>query len=372
MFREGQRDYFGNKGMSVHVDVLMTKAVTSSELMKSVYFTTIYTCDQDVIDTLCVAEHVLKEIQKDHPNIKQLLRKTDNAGCYSGNSVAEIGYSICRQNDFTLLRHDYNEPQKGKDQAGRESAVAKKYMIGYLNSGHDIITAEDIKKGILYLGGPADTKVSVIEINKNDCHIVNSKIPNIQSFHSIAFTDEAMTFWQYYNIGMGKTLPFSGIEFESGVNVLEVFQSSKEDRPRAESQRRTEGHKRSLCSLTFCPNMSCTASFESEAELLQHNLSDSHQTVEIRLSIDKVKSYYAEFIHASSNLHYDVSTETVRSCSTSEIVSNCKLLAHFRKPGWALPKRKHTKFSYKQRKFAYDELGNFQVEKRHQRKLLEK
>ena len=60
-------------------------------------------------------------------------------------------------------------------------------------------------------------------------------------------------------------------------------------------------------------------------------------------------------IHASSNLHHDVSTETVRSCSTSEIVSNCKLLAHFRKPGWALPKRKHTKFSYKQRKFAYDE-----------------
>ena len=184
MFREGQRDYLGKKGMSVHVDVLLTKAVASSELM-SVYFTTIYRCDQDVIDTLCVAEHVLKEVQKDHPNIKQLFRKTDNAGCYSGNSVAEIEYSMCRQNGFTLLWHDYNESQKGKDQADRESAVAKKYMNGYLNSGHDI-TPEDIKKGILYLGGPADTKVSVIEMNKNDCHIVHSKIPNIQSFHSVA------------------------------------------------------------------------------------------------------------------------------------------------------------------------------------------
>ena len=117
MFREGQRDYFGKKGMSVHVDVLLTKAVTSSELMKSVYFTTIYRCDQDIIDTLCVAEHVLKEIQMDHPNIKQLFRKTDNAGCYSGNSVAEIECSVCKQNGFTLLQHDYNEPQKGKDQA---------------------------------------------------------------------------------------------------------------------------------------------------------------------------------------------------------------------------------------------------------------
>ena len=147
------------------------------------------------------------------------------------------------------------------------------------------------------------------------------------------------------------------------------------DRPRAESQGSTETHERSLCSLKFCPIMGCTASFESEAELLQHNLSGSHQTVEIRSSMDEVKSYYAELIHASSNLHHDVSTETTRSCSTSEIVSSCKLLAHFRKPGWALPKRKHTKFSYKQRKFAYmtsSWLGNFQVEKRHQRKLLEK
>ena len=101
--------------------------------------------------------------------------------------------------------------------------------------------------------------------------------------------------------------------------------------------------------------MGCTASFESEAGLQQHNLSGSHQTVEIRSSMDEVKSYYAELIHVSSNLHHDVSTETVRSCSTSEIVSNCKLLAHFRKPGWTLPKRKHTKISYKQRKFAYDE-----------------
>ena len=180
-----------------------------------------------------------------------------------------------------------SEPQKGKDQADRESAVAKKYMSGYLNSGHDIITAGDIKKGILYLGGPADTKVSVTEINKNDCHIVHSKIPNIQSLHSVAFTDETMIFWQYYNIGIGKTLPFSGIEFESGVKVLEEFQSSKEDRPTARSQRRTERHERSLCSLKFCPIMGCTASFESEAELLQHNLSGSDQTVEIRSNMDE-------------------------------------------------------------------------------------
>ena len=45
MFREGQRDYFGKKRMSVHVDVLPTKAVASSELMKSVFYYNLHTPD---------------------------------------------------------------------------------------------------------------------------------------------------------------------------------------------------------------------------------------------------------------------------------------------------------------------------------------
>ena len=42
-------------------------------------------------------------------------------------SVAEIEYSLCKKHDINLLRHDYNEPQCGKDQADRDSAVAKKF-----------------------------------------------------------------------------------------------------------------------------------------------------------------------------------------------------------------------------------------------------
>ena len=90
------------------------------------------------------------------------------------------------------------------------------------------------------MGRPADTKVSVIEINKNDCHIVHSKIPNIQSFHSIAFTDEAMTFWQYYNIGIGETLP----SLVSSLNlVLMYLTSSSHKKKIALEQKAKEGQK---------------------------------------------------------------------------------------------------------------------------------
>ena len=88
-FREGQKDYFGKKGMSLSIDVLFTKS-SDGNLKKSVYHTIIYRCDQDILDTLCVSQHVLNQIKRDFPNLTSLYRRSDNAGCYAGNSVAEF------------------------------------------------------------------------------------------------------------------------------------------------------------------------------------------------------------------------------------------------------------------------------------------
>ena len=47
-FCEGQKEYFGKKGISLHVDCLMFRS--ESSLKKVVYFTIIYRCDQDAKD----------------------------------------------------------------------------------------------------------------------------------------------------------------------------------------------------------------------------------------------------------------------------------------------------------------------------------
>ena len=92
------------------------------------YLTSVYRSDQDVVETLCVLDHVLAQMKTDYPNLKGLYHKSDNASCYAGNSCAEVEYLLCKEHNINLRRHDYNEPQKGKDQADRESAVTKKYM----------------------------------------------------------------------------------------------------------------------------------------------------------------------------------------------------------------------------------------------------
>ena len=119
-YREGQKEYFGKKGMSLHVDVLFQK-------------------DENGQETLCVLDHVLAHMKTDYPDLKGLYRKSDNASCYAGNSCAVVEYLLCKEHNINLYRHDYNEPQKGKDQADRESAVAKKFMNRYVNSEKDVI-----------------------------------------------------------------------------------------------------------------------------------------------------------------------------------------------------------------------------------------
>jgi len=72
----------------------------------------------------------------------------------------------CQLQNIELLRYDYNKPQRGKDQADRDSAVAKRFLIAYIHSGNNCLSAEYIKKGILHLGGPKNASVSVAEIDK--------------------------------------------------------------------------------------------------------------------------------------------------------------------------------------------------------------
>jgi len=221
-FRESQREYFGKKGMSLHIDVLFMKTADGS-LIKKTYYTALTRCDQDVVDTLCVADHVIKQMHIEYQHLRRLYHKSDNAGCYAGNSVAENLYNICKIQNIQLLRYDYNEPQRGKDQADRDSAVAKIFLSAYIHSGNDCLSGEDIKKGKLHLGGPKNASISVAEIDKTSCEMTNSTIPNIQSFHSVLYDKLGMVFWQYFECGAGKFQPYQNLKFKSGLKVVDGF-----------------------------------------------------------------------------------------------------------------------------------------------------
>ena len=94
-FREGQKDYFGKKGMSLHVDVFFVRK--EELLVKHVYLTVIYRCEQNTSSIISIADIFLNEFKVDEPDVKKLFTKYDNAGCYH-----ESMYTLCKQKGFEL------------------------------------------------------------------------------------------------------------------------------------------------------------------------------------------------------------------------------------------------------------------------------
>ena len=94
-FCEGQKEYFGKKGMTLLVDVIFFLD-SNVDLQKNVYFTMVYRCDQDIIDSLSIANLLLDKLHKDISTVKDLCAKSDNAGSYHGNSYAKALYVMCK------------------------------------------------------------------------------------------------------------------------------------------------------------------------------------------------------------------------------------------------------------------------------------
>ena len=147
-FREGQKEYFGKKGMSLHVDIFFLKKDADTNLRKHIYLTAMSRCEQGTGDVISIADVVLDQFMNDEPQVKKLLTKSDNAGCYHGNFSAESVYNLCKKKGIKLLRYDFNEPCCGKDQCDRESAAAKNIIRSYVDAGNDLLNAEQLHKAL--------------------------------------------------------------------------------------------------------------------------------------------------------------------------------------------------------------------------------
>ena len=139
-YREGQKEYFGKKGMTLHVDVFFYKS-KNKDIGKFTYFTAIERCDQGLVDVISISDVALEEFKQDVPSVNMVFFKSDNANCYHSNFAAERLYHLCKKHGIQLLRYDYNEPSKGKGQCDRDSATTKAYIYSGLHYASGVANA---------------------------------------------------------------------------------------------------------------------------------------------------------------------------------------------------------------------------------------
>ena len=347
-YREGQKEYFGKKGMSLHIDVFFR--MDGDDLQKHTYFTAIFRCKQGLVDVLNIGENVLGQYSTDCPDVKSLFLKSDNAGSYHGNHIMEATYKLCRKLGLALLRYDFNEPCKGKDQCDRESAGAKTVMSSYVNSGNNINTANDIHEALHYGKGIKNSKVCVLEINEETSKLKGIEIPNVSSYHSIEFFEEHMVLYRYFKIGSGVTLRYNDANtFVSSHNQTNAFSQTGE-MGHTLSKEKKKRRDRELCKLLFCPVSTCTCSFENQSEYDAHLLSEKHIFPKRRSSMDFVRSSFVEKLKSTSHLHSEQTYLDVQTVDEAEF----PLMKKISERGWALPLRQYFRYNYQQKKLLYD------------------
>ena len=336
--------------MSLHVDIFFLKK--ADQLIKHVYFTGIYRCDQSLEDVISLAGAVLDEFKKDEPGVRNLFTKSDNAGCYHGNLSAESIYKLCKRKNINLVRYDYNEPCCGKDQCDRESAAAKTIVRSYVDAGNDVLTAEHLHKSLHYGFGMKDSKVAVAQINIDKIVLEGPKIQNISNYHSFEFKEDCMKMWRYFQVGEGIEQKYNNLLIEPSIDLLlpysnteSIIQRNKPGNPQKARE------DRQLCRLHFCSHFGCTAYFENAADIEIHMLSGLHIIPQELSSMDKVRKTFVEKMKSTSQLHTMPTSTCVNSTYIDANDATC--MSTFKEQGWALPVRSSFRFSDKQKQLLY-------------------
>ena len=120
-YRESMASWFGKSGNGMHVMCVIFKE--NGQLVKRTYIAFIGKTPQNFGAVIAIYESCLQQIRKDSSNIKYIIDKSDNAGCYH-TEVLFAWKALWPQNitGHTFVDTMFNERQAGKDQCDRDSA----------------------------------------------------------------------------------------------------------------------------------------------------------------------------------------------------------------------------------------------------------
>ena len=252
--REGKKEYFDKKGLTLHVDVFFLKE--NGQLRKKFYFTAVYRCEQGLIDSLCLAEVVLPKVRDDFPAVRYLYAKSENASSYHGNYYVEALYNLCKAKQFYLKQYDYSELSHGKDQCDREAAGAKCVIRSFMDAGNDLLTAEATYDALHHGKGIQNADVAVVSIDSQASELSGpTTIININNYHSFQFFSDHMMMWRYFQIGKGKKWKYTGVTFHSSVQIIKPYSSMFVNYTALTTEK--PHVDRSVNSLKFCPQLGC-------------------------------------------------------------------------------------------------------------------
>ena len=95
-----------------------------------------------------ILESTLVALKSSYSNLSEAFLRSDNVGCYHNAFLILSLPSIGERAGIRILPYDFSNPQAGKDVCDCRIATLKSHMWRFINEGHDINTAKDMKIAI--------------------------------------------------------------------------------------------------------------------------------------------------------------------------------------------------------------------------------
>lgn len=208
-FREAQTDFFGKKGLSWHITVVLRK--TSSGQLESQSFVHILEGgQQDSPSVVPIMTHVLTCLKEQHPEINNAYYRQDCAGSYHSGTTILSSKIISERSGVFLKQLDFSDPQGSKGAADRKAAQIKCHIKAHINQGNSVTTAKDLESAILSQGGIKGVRVAVVNTTPNQ--YTAPKLPGISKLNNFTFSKEGLSSQRAYQIGPGKHTKWRSLE----------------------------------------------------------------------------------------------------------------------------------------------------------------
>ena len=206
-YRESKTDWFGKRGIpqAWHISVAFRKRDEQIELLTLCHI--FKSCTQDSSAVLAVMANVIGQLKSTMPRMDTVFYRQDNAGFYHCGASIVCASTIGRQQCVAIRRLDFSDAQEGKGACDCKAETIKVHMRAYLNSGHDIESADQMYDAMTSSGGIPSLSVTLCD-SVTATQAGPYKIEDALSFLSnIAYTTEGIRVWRAYNIGPGKLIP---------------------------------------------------------------------------------------------------------------------------------------------------------------------
>jgi len=158
---------------------------------------------------------VLTTLKQEHPEINTAFLRQDSAGCYHSSRAILACRHTGTRCGIRVARIDFSDPQGGKGAADRLAASCKFHIRAYINEGHDVCTANDMKIALIFRAELEGVRVVSMDTIAETQDTAQT-IAGITKLNNFEFTStDTVTCWRVYGVGPGDVIKLDASSFRS-------------------------------------------------------------------------------------------------------------------------------------------------------------